>query len=66
MVYIQKNYPITEDDVRNPSNPYNMAKYIGELLCEQFNNDFQIPITILRLFNVYGVGQKKIYCSIYF
>ena len=60
MVYIKKRiYPINEDDDKKPSNPYNMTKYIGELLCKQFNNDFKIPITILRLFNVYGIGQKN-------
>jgi len=58
-IYKKKNNLIKEDDDKNPSNPYNMTKYIGELLCEQFNKDFDIPITILRLFNVYGIGQKK-------
>ena len=58
-IYKKKKNLIKEADDKNPENPYNMSKYIGELLCEQFNKDFKIPITILRLFNVYGIGQKK-------
>ena len=42
---------IKEFDDKNPTNPYSITKYIGELLCQQFSKDFNIPITVLRLFN---------------
>ncbi|MBF0472795.1 MAG: SDR family oxidoreductase [Nitrospirae bacterium] len=58
-VYAEKNGAISENDSISPSNPYSFSKYIGEQLCYQYFKDFSIPVTILRLFNVYGHGQDN-------
>jgi len=56
---IPKRLPIVENDPINPNNPYAISKYIGEQLCE-FSNRYQnVSATVLRIFNVYGSGQKK-------
>ena len=48
-----------EIDKIAPLNSYSTSKYIGELLCYRYSKDFDLPVTVLRLFNVYGFGQKK-------
>jgi len=58
-VYKKKYKCVNEDDDLAPENSYSMSKYIGELLCQRYFNDFNLPITILRFFNVYGFGQSN-------
>ena len=41
-----------------PFNPYAQTKVICEKLCEGYHRDFKVKISILRPFNIYGVGQK--------
>lgn len=50
--------PIDENHPASAYNPYAQTKLIAESLCEGYNRDFQIPITIFRPFNIYGVGQN--------
>ena len=58
-VYGQPKYiPISETTEVRPNNPYAKSKYMAEELCELFSGDFGMDITVLRLFNVYGSGQK--------
>lgn len=38
---------------------YSLSKDFGEQLCTFYAHHFQIPLTILRLANVYGPGQKE-------
>jgi len=40
-------------------NPYTFSKYLGEELCIYYNQYYGLKINILRLFNIYGIGQKK-------
>jgi|SaaInlStandDraft_3_1057020.scaffolds.fasta_scaffold16240_1 GDP-4-dehydro-6-deoxy-D-mannose reductase len=56
---IPKHLPIAESDPINPNNPYAMSKHIGEQLCEFANRYQNVSATVLRIFNVYGSGQKK-------
>lgn len=49
--------PITEDHPVQPTNPYMTSKYLGEQLCQAYQRDFNVPVCIIRPFNVYGKGQ---------
>jgi UDP-glucuronate 4-epimerase len=47
--------PIREDaDVSHPLSPYAATKAAGEIMCATWNNLYQIPVTCLRFFTVYG------------
>lgn len=49
--------PVDENHLICPFNPYAQTKVICEKLCEGYNRDFKVPISILRPFNIYGKGQ---------
>lgn len=50
--------PVDENHPVCPFNPYAQTKVISEKLCEGYHRDFKVKISILRPFNIYGVGQK--------
>lgn len=50
--------PVDENHPICPFNPYAQTKVICEKLCEGYHRDFGVKISILRPFNLYGVGQK--------
>ena len=51
----QKKVPFSEtDDVNNPISPYAATKKAGELLCYTYHHLYDIKITCLRFFTVYG------------
>tara|TARA_B100000676_G_C18078863_1_gene849695 strand:- start:425 stop:1297 length:873 start_codon:yes stop_codon:yes gene_type:complete len=56
-VYGQKPYALTEKDVAAPSSFYGATKLCAEHLIEQYQAFF--PTHIMRLFGVYGPGQKS-------
>lgn len=47
-----------EDDQAYPDLIYSQTKLAGENLCQSYVENYQLPITILRLFNVFGPGQN--------
>ncbi|MDD2502701.1 MAG: NAD(P)-dependent oxidoreductase [Clostridia bacterium] len=49
--------PVDEKHPVSPFNPYSQTKVICEKMCEGFNRDFKVKVSILRPFNIYGVGQ---------
>lgn len=49
--------PVDENHPINPFNPYAQTKVICEKLCEGYHRDFGLKISILRPFNIYGIGQ---------
>jgi nucleoside-diphosphate-sugar epimerase len=49
--------PISEGADIHLNNPYAFSKYAGEEACRFFSSTFKLPITIFRLFNVFGPGQ---------
>jgi nucleoside-diphosphate-sugar epimerase len=51
--------PIDETHPRSAHSVYNHTKLLGEDLCEFYTKNYGISVTILRLFNVYGEGQRK-------
>lgn len=53
-----KYLPVDENHPVCPFNPYAQTKVICEKLCEGYYRDFNIKVSILRPFNLYGVGQK--------
>jgi len=51
--------PIDENHPVQAYNPYSQTKVICESLCEGYNRDFEVPVTIFRPFNIYGKGQNS-------
>ena len=54
--YGEQTRPLTEDDPICPSSPYGISK-VAATLCAA-NHSAHIPITVLRIFNVYGPGER--------
>jgi UDP-glucuronate 4-epimerase len=53
------NIPFSEDDpCSHMISPYAVTKRSGELLCELYAKNENIPITCLRFFTVYGPRQR--------
>lgn len=51
----QKKIPFSEtDNVDNPISPYAASKKAGELLCHTYHHLYNIKVTCLRFFTVYG------------
>lgn len=49
----------TETSVRAPISPYGFHKLAAESLCESASRFFDVPVSIVRLFSVYGEGLRK-------
>lgn len=50
--------PVDEEHPAAPTNPYSTSKLIAEEICQAYCRDYGLNIAVLRLFNVYGPGQK--------
>jgi UDP-glucuronate 4-epimerase len=51
--------PFSEDDwVDNPVSPYAATKKAGELICYTYHRLYQLSVTCLRFFTVYGPRQR--------
>lgn len=48
-----------EPSVRSPISPYGFHKLSAEMLCESASRFFEVPVSIVRLFSVYGEGLRK-------
>ena len=54
-----KKVPFSErDSVDFPISPYAATKKAGELICHTYHHLYDIPVTCLRLFTVYGPRQR--------
>ncbi|RHX91209.1 NAD(P)-dependent oxidoreductase [Leptospira yasudae] len=51
--------PISETHPVTPNNPYALSKHLAEQLCEFYSKFKKTDIKVLRLFNVYGPGQRE-------
>lgn len=49
----------SETSVRSPISPYGFHKLAAESLCESASRFFDVPVSIVRLFSVYGEGLRK-------
>ncbi len=56
-VYGEKNEPCFETMPCSPTSPYAYSKFLGEQLCQQYSQLFNIPTVVLRYFNVFGPRQ---------
>lgn len=55
---VPQQLPISEDHPVRPNNPYAFSKWMGEQACEWYASMYAVPVTAIRLFNVYGPGQS--------
>ena len=55
---ISEKLPIAEITPLNPNNPYAHSKYLTEELCKFYSDYYNVKITIIRPFNIYGKNQK--------
>ena len=56
---IPESLPIAETAPARPNNPYALSKFLAENLCEFYATYCNIPVTVMRPFNVYGPGQPE-------
>jgi len=61
-----KYLPISEDDRLSTLNPYAASKMAGENYCSAFYESYNVPVTIVRYSNVYGIKQSPLnpYCGV--
>ena len=59
-VYGHPEYlPVDEAHPVRPANPYSRSKVMAEFLCQAYRDDYGMPCTVLRAFNIYGEGQSN-------
>lgn len=57
-VYGQMSGAVDEDAPTRPHSPYGVTKLAAESLCLAYARNFAVPVVSLRLFTVYGPGQR--------
>ncbi len=53
--------PIDEKHPVNPNNPYALSKHLAEQLCSFYAEYRRVEVSVLRIFNIYGPGQKSVF-----
>lgn len=56
---VPKHLPISENDASQPNNPYALSKWMAEELGSFASIHQQVNVTALRIFNVFGPGQRE-------
>jgi UDP-glucose 4-epimerase len=51
--------PTNEDVFKQPISPYGVHKYLAESLLEDYSRIYNLNVTVLRIFSVYGPGLRK-------
>jgi nucleoside-diphosphate-sugar epimerase len=46
--------PVDEDHPKNPISPYAVSKLCGEIFADYFYREYNLPVTSLRFYTVYG------------
>lgn len=61
-VYGAPDYlPIDENHPLKAANPYMDSKVTTEALCRFYAENYNVPVTIIRPFNVFGPGQSEVF-----
>ncbi|WP_207706815.1 NAD-dependent epimerase/dehydratase family protein [Alkaliphilus pronyensis] len=65
-IYGAADYYPTGEDYYNICLPYSASKFSAEHYCKVYNHMYKMPVSILRLSNVYGPGQTTLnpYCGV--
>ncbi len=50
--------PVAEEQAMNPKNSYGASKAAGEVYCRAFQGTYGLDVSVLRLANVYGSGDR--------
>ncbi len=58
---IPKKLPIRETTLTSPTSIYSGSKLAGEILCESYSKQYDMDISIVRIFSVYGPGSGNHY-----
>ncbi len=58
-VYGNNYFPASEDCMINPTSPYGFHKKIAEELCEFYGKSYNVLVSSVRLFSVYGPELRK-------
>ena len=53
-----EHLPVAEDRPMGPKNAYGASKVAGEVYCRTFQNTYGLDVSVLRLANVYGSGDR--------
>jgi nucleoside-diphosphate-sugar epimerase len=56
---IPKKLPISENNQTNPMSTYSHSKVIGEMLCNAYSKNYDLDISIARIFSVYGAHSPQ-------
>lgn len=56
---IPQYLPTDEDHPTSAANPYGISKLAAEDLCRVYADRYQLVVTSLRFFNIYGPGQSE-------
>ena len=59
-----RKLPIKEECPKNPTSPYAVSKLAAEEYCKTFSKIHNLPVTILRYFNVFGPHQNLNYAGV--
>ena len=61
-----RSIPINEDDGVEPLSPYAVSKLGGEHYCMAFYESYNVPVSVVRYSNVFGIGQRpdNPYCGV--
>lgn len=51
--------PVAEDRPMNPKNAYGASKVAGEVYCRVFQSAYGLDVSVVRLSNVYGAGDRE-------
>jgi UDP-glucose 4-epimerase len=53
------DFPIREESACRPVSPYGAHKLMAEQLSRAYNLSFGLPVSVVRMFSVYGAGLRK-------